>query len=117
MKKILSIAVAIAAIFAIASCGGNEKKADPAAKSVEAMEKLYEQLDDTPEAFIETFKSLTKYYDGLSESDQEKFTKAQKKWTEEHPEKALDLARRLNSLYYYNELEERLDNDVLDIRI
>jgi predicted small lipoprotein YifL len=104
MKKILSIAVAIAAIFAIASCGGNEKKkADPAAKTVETLEKLYDQLDDN-DAFIETFESMGKYYEGLSESDKDKADKAKDKWMDDNYDKAIRLNRAINSLQYYGHL-------------
>lgn len=106
MKKILSIAVAIAAIFAIASCGGNEKKADPAAKTVETLEKLYEQLDfkSGDDAFIKTYKSMEKYYDGLSESDQEKSDKARDKWAIENPDKMRWIESRIETLMFYHKL-------------
>lgn len=100
MKKILSIVVAFAAIFAIASCGsGNEKKSDPATKVIESLEKLHKQLDDeTPDAFIKTYEEMDKYYKSLSDEDKKNVKEARRQWAKDNEEKYEELEEALRYL-------------------
>ena len=93
MKKILSIAVAIAAIFAIASCGGDDKKSGVEKKAVEMFKQMYQAGENNDlEEFTELAEEFDEWLNGLSEKDQKAAEKAVMDWDEEKAEQVIDAA-------------------------